>query len=367
MAKGDTFESRVSEVKDDRAVNRTLQLTDNGAHNRHMYFCAPTFTDHGATLVYISSLGGSQNFYTMDLDTFESRQLTDAEGVFAGGAWFSTATREIFYWENTTLKTVNIDTLDERKVYDELYQGGYLSVSCDGKMVAFGAGCDVVPGFGEENKGHYALMVVSTDGEGRHPALVVPFPISHAQFSPVNPSRIIFAWEGPWRSVPQRIWTSDPEGLDAGPLGAQNPNECLGHEFFTSSGTLVGYHGSRFHVRQGEGQYSVEDTAWFVGLMSSDGTGNRQYECPGPTGHCQMSHDEDQFVCDQGGTFDPDRQSISLVRIYDGKCVLEPVFYHGSSWKTQGAHPHPRFHPDDKRVVFTTDYSGLSNIYMTQV
>jgi len=367
MAKGDTYPSEASEYTGDRARKPTRRLTDNGAHNRHLYLSAPTFADGGAALIYVSERTGAQNFYRMDLSTSESTQLTDAEGIFAGGAWYLERTREIFFWRETALAAVNIDTLDERAVYDEGYQGGYLSASSDGRFVAFAAKCEDVPGLDGDFEGHHALMVVSADGDGAHPALVVPFPVSHVQFSPADPEKIIFCWEGAWRSVPQRIWWSDPEGLEAGPLGSQNPNEERAHEFFSPTGNYVGYHGTRFHIRRGEEGYFLEDTAWFVGLLSSDGSADRQVECPGPTGHCQINHAEDTFVCDRGGGMDRERESVALIRPYEDKGVFEPLFYHGSSWKTQGAHPHPQFRPGDEEVVFTTDFSGRSNIYLTEV
>ncbi|MHC4715277.1 MAG: hypothetical protein ACYTAN_18735 [Planctomycetota bacterium] len=140
---------------------------------------------------------------------------------------------------------------------------------------------------------------------------------------------------------------SDTKGLDAGPLGPQNPNERRGHEFFTPSGTRVGYHGDRFHVRRVAGDY-----------------GDVQFDCPGPTGHCQINYAESTFVCDRGGAMEREKEAVALIHISEDKGSYEPLFYHGSSWKPQGAHPHPRFRPGDKEVVFTTDYSGLSNIYL---
>jgi len=365
MAKGDSFTSEAKKVTDDRALKPTLQLTDNGAHNRHLYLYAPTFADGGDTLIFVSGRGGVQNFYRMDLADFTSTQITDSKGIFAGGSWYLEKTRRIYYWEKTAVKSVDIDTLEEATLYDEGYQGGYLSVSCDGRFVSFGARCEDVPGFDEDFAGHFALMVVAADGSGAHPALAVPFRVSHVQFSPVDPRLILFCWEGSWQSVPQRMWTSDIDGTEAGPLGFQNPNELRGHEFFTASGARVGYHGSRFHLRKADGEYIAEDTGWFVGLINEDGTGDHQFECPGPTGHSQMNFAEDLLVCDKGGGHETAEQSVALIRPHGERGVFEPLFFHGASWKTQGAHPHPQFRPDDEEVIFTTDYSGLSNIYLT--
>ncbi len=368
MAKGDRFKSEVSQVKGDRAERPTLQLTDNGADNRHLYLYAPTFTGDGNDLIYISRRDGRSNYYRMDLSTFESIQITDSEKIeHPGTAWYLDATREIHYWDGPVAKAVNIDSLDERTIYDEGYEGWYQSVTCDGKFIVFHAPCKSVPGFSSDFDEHWTLMVVATDGSGHHPALTVPFRINHVQCSPADPERIVFCWEGSWQAVPQRMWWSDLEGLQGGPLGPQPPNERRGHEFFTPSGTRVGYHGSRFHIRRGDEEYFIEETASIVGIMNVDGTGDTQYECPGPTGHCQINFAEDLFVCDQGGARESKDESVALIHVEQYRGVFEPLFYHGSSWKTQGCHPHPQFRPGDEQVVFTTDYTSLSNIYLTSV
>ena len=102
-----------------------------------------------------------------------------------------------------------------------------------------------------------------------------------------------------------------------------------------------------------------------MGLVDADGPADRQFECPGPTGHSQINFAEDLFVCDAGGGRDRESQSVALIHTEGDKGRFEPLFRHGSSMKTQGAHPHPQFRPGDNEVIFTTDYSGLSNIYLT--
>jgi oligogalacturonide lyase len=54
---------------------------------------------------------------------------------------------------------------------------------------------------------------------------------------------------------------------------------------------------------------------------------------------------------------------------YDGREYSLPrvLCRHGSTMRTQHAHPHPRFSPDGKYVVFTTDGSGHCNVYKASI
>lgn len=367
MAKGERFKSEAKEYKGERALRPTLQLTDNGADNHHIYLNVPTFTSDGASLVYLSSRGGSYNACRMDLATFESIQLTDCEDA-SKGAWYLEATREFYFWDKNVVTAVNIDTLDERAISEGTDERRSISVTCDGRHVVFPAMCEKVDGFGEEFAGRHCLMVADGRGGDARPILTAPFHIGHIEASPSDAGKIVYCWENVWwEQVPQRIWETDPQGRLGGPLGRQRADETRGHEFFSPSGGLIGYHGVR-HTLKREGGYSLENDYHFVGLMNSDGTNDRQWRLPDHVAHCQINHAEDQLVCDQRTGFTSSgREAVALIHTEGDKGVFEPLFYHGSSFEGQGAHPHPQFRPGDGEVVFATDFTGSSNIYLTSL
>ena len=366
MSKGTRIASEAKKYDGERALKPTLRLTDNGSSNRHLGFSQSTFAAGGRKLIYISDRSGAPNFYLMDLSSFESTQLTDAKGIFAGGAWYCDKKHEIFYWERDTIKSVDVDNLAERRVFQAPRQGGYLSASCDGRFIAFAARCEDVEGFPQDYSGRWVVMVVSAaDGEA-FPAVDVPFRVGRVQFSPADPDLLLFEWEGPLRDVPQRIWSTDASGLAGGPLGRQNPNEARGGEFFSCSGERVGYHGMRFHARSNDGAYFVEETAYVFGLVKPDGSGETQFECHGPTGRCQMNYGEDLLVCSQGGRADKSGQAVSLLRpVGRGGAVFDPLFYHGANAAAEWLCP--QFRPGDTEVIFTSDCEGHADIYLTSV
>jgi len=373
MAVGDKFGSEMKEFKDPMSGCRIVQLTDNGAHNRHLYFYTPTFTADGSTLLYISERNGSQQYYRMDLETGESIQLTDLPGIFAGGAWYVETVRSIFFWQDSTIMRVDIDTLECEKVHSEPMQGSYLTVSADGRYVAY-----ALPMYGENDrkKERVGSELVVFDTQTARRTLIdrYPFVISHLCFGPLDPTWFTFCWEGPWRSVPQRIWFSDVDASRGGPLGPQPPRQARGHEFFFHDGCRVGFHGSTYDE-------SGKDTGWFFGHIAPDGTDVKLYWTDGPTGHCQAYRREDGtllVVCDVGGDRTETDGYISLIMLDEqkGKGTFHRLHSHGSSWVTQGAHPHPQFRPGGRQVVFTTDRKGpragtvpdgKSNVYLIEV
>jgi hypothetical protein len=364
MAKGDVSKLAAVKISGDRARKPTLELASPGVSLRHL--SSATFA--GAdSLITVSESDGRAAFNLLNLSTFDSLQLTAPAPVAADSAWFSPRSREIFYWQETALKSVNIDTLEETVVYGAGYQGGRLSVSSDARLVAFGAESTVVPGLGPDLAGRWALMLVSARGEGSHPILTVPFKIGRVEFSPADPDCLTYTWAGHWSNVPQRIWWTDASGLEGGPLGRQNPNETRGGAYFAASGDTLAYHGSKYHIRRTDSGFFLEETAWLVGLTDFYGTDDRQFYCPGPTGRCRVSPDGSQFVCDLGGAFVPEHRSVALVHVDSDKGVFEPLFFLGAPAKSALALPRPQFSPDASQVVFSAASNGSSNIYLTSL
>ena len=41
--------------------------------------------------------------------------------------------------------------------------------------------------------------------------------------------------------------------------------------------------------------------------------------------------------------------------------------YHRSTFNDQHAHAHPRFSPDGKHILYTSDLTGYSNLYLVEI
>jgi oligogalacturonide lyase len=62
------------------------------------------------------------------------------------------------------------------------------------------------------------------------------------------------------------------------------------------------------------------------------------------------------------------RPYIQLFK-WDGERYVGPkiLAYHRSTFNNQHAHCHPRFTPDGKAVLYTSDLTAYSNIYLVEV
>jgi len=63
-----------------------------------------------------------------------------------------------------------------------------------------------------------------------------------------------------------------------------------------------------------------------------------------------------------------DGSILALVTL-DGRKIgrVEKLFRHDSSWKGQPSHPHPHFHPNGRMVMFSTDKSGVPQVYSVKL
>ena len=65
--------------------------------------------------------------------------------------------------------------------------------------------------------------------------------LNHLQFSPTDPSQIMFCHEGPWHKV-DRIWTMRTDGTGLTKIHTRTMNmEIAGHEFFSPDGRIIWY------------------------------------------------------------------------------------------------------------------------------
>ena len=64
-----------------------------------------------------------------------------------------------------------------------------------------------------------------------------------------------------------------------------------------------------------------------------------------------------------------DSQPFIQLFKWDGTQYVGPhiLAYHRSTFNNQHAHPHPRFTPDGKYVLYSSDLTDYSNMYLIEV
>lgn len=374
MAKGDIFPPEWKQIKDLQTGVETLQLTEHKAHSHHLYFTNSGWYAGNRKLLVGSDRGNATNLYGIDLQTGELRQLTDTDDQpgSVSGAFQSTSinpTRdEAYYWWRSRLIAIDLDTLDERVLFEPpagFYGDDQTTVTADGAYVCVNVSEDMtdrIPmdleaaggvGFEEYWAAHPTsrIMLVPTDrGE---PRLVWEDKtwIGHANTSPTHPHLLTFCHEGPWEKVDHRIWLLDLNTGRAWKLRPTTPDERVGHEYWFIDGEHVGYHGW------------TERGGPFHGAIRYDNTGRAEYPVAHDSTHFH-SNDLNLIV----GDGDENHPELLLWRLgesgFDGPRTL---LRHRGSFHIQAIHVHPRMSPDGTQILYTSDPRGYGNPYLVNI
>lgn len=345
------------------------QLTNYKGHSNHLYFTNPGWYYDDQKLLFGSDREDRTNLFSIDLKTGEITQLTDLEPIEPPretqflSACVNLIRNEVYFWYDRQIIALELEPLEMRTLWQmpEGFMRSMLNCTADGKYVCAGIFEDLSDriridysrgyvGFGETFEAHplSEIVCIATDGSGAQSVWEEKNWIGHVNTSPTQANLITFCHEGPWDKVDNRIWVLDLNTREAWILRPREENESVGHEYWHADGIHIGYHG-----RWSDGRK-------FFGKIRYDNADGVEVSFPHETGHIH-SNDFSMIVGDGG----------KIVRLwqwngkeFDGPRVL---CEHRSSFHIQQVHVHPRFSPDGKQVLFTSDVSGYGNLYLVKV
>ena len=132
----------------------------------------------------------------------------------------------------------------------------------------------------------------------------------------------------------------------------------MGHEYWFADGERLGYHG---RPRDGQGNHIFGSIRW-------DNSQHSEVNFPFHSTHFH-SLDDRMMVGDGTPAFrNPAQPYIQLFkRTDDGYVGPKILAYHRSTFNDQHAHCHPRFTPDGRSILYTSDLTGYSNLYLVDV
>lgn len=184
--------------------------------------------------------------------------------------------------------------------------------------------------------------------------------LNHIQFSPTDPSLLMFCHEGPWHKL-DRIWTININGGEPRLIHKRTvEREIAGHEFFSRDGKKIWFdlqipRGETFFLAGAdletgeEIRYAMERNEWSI--------------------HFNISPDQTIFAGDGGDPGQvakaPDGMWIYLFYPEDNHLRSEKLVnmkHHG--YKLE---PNVHFSPDGKWVIFRANFEGQSDIYAVEI
>lgn len=374
--KGDIYYSTITKKKDDTTGVEMLQLTDNSGDTSHLYFTKSIIDCENRYILLNSNRTGASQLYTFRFADGQMVQITDEEQVVPFSSVLDAWNHVVYYFAGRTLKRVLLDTLEVEELMEipAGFRPSDLSIDNSGRYLAFSyveelefsTQTDQIYSTHRESFFRRPLSVVIRYDIVKKAPLVVwgehEF-ISHVNISPTDPNVILFCHEGPWHLV-HRMWTARIDHDRVYPLIDQKVGlEKIGHEFFTASGRV----GAQYSSRERLGEEFIRHGDIFV---NTDGSDERRYYYPySRSMHVQMNYGENMGVGDRAHIRREmkDKSSyMSLLRYEGNQVEVGLLCAHGSSFRSQMAHPHPLFTRDDRHIIYSSDLGGRNNVYMVR-
>ena len=376
MPKGETYQDSQFRYIDCYSAREVLRLTDYLGHSNHLYFTDPCWFNGDRSLVFVSDRENQSNLFRYDLDTGLITQMTDLEGCGRPSGCVRAANNALYYTWGGAIHELNLDTLEERTVWSEnlpMRIHGRSSPTADGKYL-----CVMLmeeqrqkescisfsySSFQKLHKLKPLTQIVRIEAATGQADVIHEDRryMGHVNSSPMLPDIMTFCHEGPWDLIGQRIWGLNILTGKTWKIRPQGGQCCIGHEYWFADGECIGYHGSS----QDEGGKHV------FGHIRWDNS--QCVECTFPF-HSLHFHSLDEKMIVGDGTafeFTGDRGGQPFIQLFkwDGQRYVGPkvLAFHRSTFNNQHAHCHPRFTPDGKAVLYASDLTAYSNMYMVEV
>ena len=346
------------------------KLTSHASINHATYFLQSSFTPDGRTLIFVSDRTGVAQLYAIEpFPDGEIRQLTGGPAIHPFSPAIQPAGERVYFVRGGGIWWIRLDTLEEECVIEFTgAQLGECSFGADGLWLVCAA----------KLHGQHGLVAGRADGAGWN---WIPFPrtVIHPQFHPLEPEWIEFAGD-----PAPRMHRVRRDGARIECLYEHSNDEFVVHETFLG--------------RTGDIVYTVWPRAlWRMNWETRE----RSRICEFNAWHITPNHDGTRVLCD---TNHPDF-GLFLINVATGdrrQVCLSEATNGGSQWKRscyalaedfararseaqttsalswmevatdtvygpQWTHPHPSFSPDERRVVFASDKTGHTQVYVAEI
>ena len=356
--------------------HKVIRLSDEPG-SQSLYFHQNPYTATGDKMVFTSPTG----LYAYNFKTGKAELLTDGR---VGSLVVGPKTRQAFYFKGDSVYATNLDTRETRLIVKraELRSGSGFGINADETLLGgsyieggqrFTNPTPPAPGqpsdsyAGKENMMRLRLAaklpmaLYSIDiktGEVKSFYQSTDW-LNHVQFSPSDPTLMMFCHEGPWHLI-DRVWTIKTDGTEKRLMHKRTMDmEIAGHEFF-GPGNMVWY----------DLQTPKSQVFWLAGINVVTNKRTRYKVAREEWSvHFNVSPDGKLFAGDGGGP-------NSVAAPGNGQWIYLFV-PNGDHFKTQklvnlakhdyGLEPNVTFTPDQKWIVFRSNMLGPTHVFAVEV
>ncbi|HRH42236.1 MAG TPA: oligogalacturonate lyase family protein [Pyrinomonadaceae bacterium] len=377
--------------------------------------------DTGHKIIRISEENGSSSFYFhqngyageklvfstrhgLSTYDFKTKKIEEIVQGRAGNVIVGRKTHKVFYTKGDEIYETNIDTKETRLITktDKIRGGSGFAVNADETLLGGSATTgevpeefrprppqaptptptpatpqpnasptpeiarDSYPGKGDMMERRlaakipmslYTINIKTGELKFFHPATDW---LNHVQFSPTDPTLMMFCHEGPWHKV-NRTWIIHTDGSGLKAIHERTMDmEIWGHEFFSEDGKWIYYDLQTpksqvfwlggYEIKTGKSiKYSLTKREWSV--------------------HFNVSPDGKIFSGDGGGPNSVAKgdngQFMYLFTPKDGKFISEKLV--NLEKHDYSLEPNGTFTPDGKWIVFRSNMLGPTHIYAVEL
>lgn len=318
--------------------------------------------------------GVGMQLFTVNLKTLDITQLTDGLKR-KNGEIVGRKNHNVYYQVNDSVFSTNADTRKTTLefVFPADFKGGITTLNADetllGGVWASDKEKDISRKFPQksdffnkiyEAKEPRTLFTISLKTKELTKVFSDSAWLNHVQFSPTDPTLLMFCHEGPWHKV-DRIWTINIDTKKITLVHKRTMDmEIAGHEWFSPDGKTIW-----FDLQQPRGE-----TFFVAGTDLQTGNETKyQFDRDQWSVHYTISPDQKLFAGDGG---DPgavakakDGQWINLFTPDGNRFKFERLV----NVKHHNYHLEPNVHfsPDQKWIIFRANFEGFESVYAVEI
>lgn len=362
MAKGDVLPSESIECRDPESGIRIRQVTSHASIHHHPFYYVPAYDDAMRWLFFVSHRAGSPQFHAECRDTGELVQLTDRDDLNEWSLHPSHDGRHLYFTTTTGGWRLCMDSLQEELLID------FSGVDKSSGMVGAGMGTTTLShddcwwAIPVRRNGTGQLLVIHTE-TGRSNVACENETVGHPQFHP-NDSRLL-RYGGPYD---RRLWITERNGDNHRLIYERDiaKKEWIVHECWRPHHreilTTNWPHGvMAINIDSGKARWVARFNAWHPMV---DPTGTRMVaDTKNPDTGLQLfdiasSPSEPHLLCHSNASSVGNHWNNDHCPYDDGPVEV---------YAPQHTHPHPSFSPDGRLILFSSDRSGVSQLFEADV